>query len=690
MRACFSCFIVLFTTITFNTGISFAWDPWTLSPVINFYTTQPETKISTGHGSEQFVGQDRNKLPHLNNLSREQLKAIKVFGNNPDNIVKAFIPGTSYTAPNEDIEPDVIEKVMIGVMKAETNIVLLTGDSGVGKKAVANNIATRFAKNKVPPSLQGYRVLVTDSTRLIGGAINRGEFEDRVNKLIEIAGNKKTILLIPGFTSLRGKGAHAGDSSDFFSMIEPALGGKNLKILGFATQDALVNAFSGAPDVLDYIDEIHLAEPQGKPLIKKLKSWILYHYSTQGISSKIIEYAVKISNQLDAVGSQPKKSQLLLGDAISKLAYLGQAPESISLSDINDAAVKRYKADPNFFDPEIRKKQNKQLREQLPQIILGQGEALDAIINEHANIAANVHDPNYVRMGALLVGDSGVGKTETVKTIAKILNLPYKRIMMSKYATSEGGDIEILKQDIHKALSVNAQTLLFFDEVEKAPLFIQNGLLDLFDEGRFTVQYETDQTARHKKSVTVNVRNATVFLATNAGQNFLKQQNITNQIGFINTDSPSDINIEQLKQAMINDNLAKALIDRLRLIVPYKFLEKSVFLNVVLFHLSKTIDEFESSNPGVQIHFSAADRQLFVDTLAPKYYVKTGSNRVLFQFLNNEFLPPLRDAILNTNSGANSYKISFDSDSNKLKVTPQTVKPKNENTICGKSLDLGF
>ena len=167
-----------------------------------------------------------------------------------------------------------------------------------------------------------------------------------------------------------------------------------------------------------------------------------------------------------------------------------------------------------------------------------------------------------------------------------------------------------MKNQIATYVRRNPFTVLFFDEIEKAHLSVQQALLGILDAG--TMTYEA-VNGSHKVVKTLRLKNTSVFMATNAGQNYIT-----------NLGSPELFNDSDFREAMTNDGLDEFMIDRMERVVPFFYITKKEFGEVLKSHLRRSLTEaLKNSRVGIKI--TNSDKMAM--DLADKYFKPQMSNR---------------------------------------------------------------
>ena len=240
-------------------------------------------------------------------------------------IIEEFAVDFNKRVRNNDIDPVIgrdeeIDRIIQILCRRIKNNSLLIGEAGVGKTAIIEELSRRIEENKVPESLQNKRILSVSMASLVAGTKYRGEFEDRINKMLkEVEEDNSLILFIDEIHTIVGAGGAEGaiDASNIF---KPALARGKIKIIG-ATTTSEYNEFIALDKALDRrFQKIEIKEPnkeKTKDILMKIKTiYESYHNTT--ISEEIIDYIIELSNKYIYDRNQPDKQIDILDEVCAK------------------------------------------------------------------------------------------------------------------------------------------------------------------------------------------------------------------------------------------------------------------------------------------------------------------------------------------------------------------------------------
>lgn len=459
---------------------------------------------------------------------------------------------------------------MIRVLGKKTkNNPLLVGEPGVGKSALAEALAQRIASGNVPPELRGAQVFALDLAQLIAGTKFRGEFEERIKNVIEEAQSRgNVILFIDEMHTLIGAGGSEG-SLDAANLLKPALARGQVRVIGATTYKEYRKYVERDAALTRRFQKIDVDEPSAEQTLQILdglrERYENFHHVT--IADDALLSAVELSARYVTDRYMPDKAIDLIDEAAS-MARQESVTGAIMLPPAHEdertaASLPQMaeNAEPQMPEIVIRSKEiarvvsqwtgiplehvgaDEQMRllhleEKLGQRVIGQSEAISTIARAIRRSRAGLSDPTRPIGVFMMLGPSGVGKTELCKALSEALfssEDALVRIDMSEYSeeytasrligSAPGyvgyGDGGLLTDAVLK----RPYSVVLFDEIEKAHPKIFNLLLQLLDDGVLT-----DSVGRK-----VNFKNTVIVMTSNTGVSF----DMDKRLGFSNGDRAS-------------------------------------------------------------------------------------------------------------------------------------------------------
>ena len=435
-----------------------------------------------------------------------------------------------------------IDEISQVLAKRNKSNILMVGDPGVGKTAIAEGLALKIVNKQVPAYLLDYTVYNLDIGSMLAGSKYRGEFEEKLKDTIKALITKgKCILFIDEAHQMKGAGAgSSGSSVDFANMIKPALGKGQLKVIASTTWDEYTQSFEKDRALMRRFYRLTVDEPTpavAKDIIKGLRG----HFETfHGgvIDDTAIEAAVDLSVRYQTDKRLPDKAIDLIDTACAKLK-IRETDWTCFRSHIVDTIAKFTKIPAEQIGAEsVKNLEN--LEENVKARLYGQDSVIDTLLEKIYVSRAGLKSINKPVGSFLFLGPTGTGKTELAKLLAENLGMKLLRYDMSEYQEKhtvakligappgyvgyEDGQLGggLLISDLEKS----PNSIVLFDEIEKAHPDVSNLLLSLMDEGVVT-------SSNGKKA---DARNAIIILTSNLGAADSERKNI----GFGDTDKTGE------------------------------------------------------------------------------------------------------------------------------------------------------
>ncbi len=511
---------------------------------------------------------------------------------------------------------------------------ILVGEPGVGKTAIAQGLAQLIAAGDVPTSLKKAELYCLDMGGLIAGTKFRGEFEERLKKLLgEIKQKEKAILFIDEIHTIIGAGSTQGGSMDASNLLKPALANGELSCIGSTTYKEFKNHFSKDQALLRRFQKVDILAPSlsdSVAILEGLKSKY-EDFHKVSYSKPVIKAAVELSAKHLHDRQLPDKAIDVIDEAG---AYLNQKSstkksKNVQLKDIEHIISTMTQLPPKTVSSSENEKL-KSLEEDLKQTIFGQDTAIEQLVLNIKMARLGIGKEDKPIGSFLFAGPTGVGKTELTKQLAKNLGVKFLRFDMSEYMEKhsvsrlvgappgyvgfdEGG---LLTDTVTK----HPYSVLLFDEIEKAHPDLINILLQVMDNGQLT---DSNGKVAH-------FENCIIVMTSNAGAQAAARGVMG--IGQVQT---STLSIKAIKK-----HFKPEFINRLDAIVEFKALEKPQLLNVI----NKFVGNLKSQllKKKINLHLDTnVTEWLFNKGYKPEY-----GARPFERIINEEIKKPLVDEIL--------------------------------------------
>jgi len=496
---------------------------------------------TNSHASYFFIkyGLERSQLVDFYNQNYVESKQRRIPANaRADEILREYCENLNVAAKDGKIDPVVgrefeLEEIAQVLAKRNKCNVLMVGDAGVGKTAIAEGLARNITEGRVPEYLRDYVVYNLDIGSLLAGSKYRGEFEEKFKDVIgALQAKGKCVLFIDEAHQMRGAGSGSNSSVDFANMIKPALSKGNIKVVASTTWEEYTQSFEKDRALMRRFVRMTIEEPTpavAKEILRGLREYFeQFHSGT--ISDEAIDAAVDLSVRYQPDKRLPDKAIDLIDTAAARLK-INAVAWTVRKSHIVDIISKFTKIPAEQIGSESTKGLVN-LEDTIKGRLYGQDQVVETVLEKIYVARAGLKPLNKPIGNFLFLGPTGTGKTELAKLLAEGMGMKMLRYDMSEYQEKHalakligappgyvgyddsnlGGGLLI--SDIEK----NPNCVILLDEVEKAHPDIMNILLQLMDEGTIT-------SSNGKKA---DARNAVVILTSNLGAS----DNERNNIGF--------------------------------------------------------------------------------------------------------------------------------------------------------------
>jgi ATP-dependent Clp protease ATP-binding subunit ClpC len=523
----------------------------------------------------------RNVSTNTNTLvvSRKEVKCSKILLDYGIDLTKKAQNGE--TDPLIGREKEIDRMVQILGRKNKNNPILI-GDPGVGKTSLVEGLSLRISKGDVPEHLRDKVVISLSMGAMLAGAKYRGEFEERIKKVLdECTKNKDILLFIDELHSIIGAGSTGDNGMDAANIMKPYLSDGRIQIIGATTIDEYRKIIETDKALSRRFQTVMVVEPTPDEALSILNGLKETYEQFHGIkiSDEAIEAAVKLSvryitdrflpdkalDVLDEAASMIKinKNEVVTNDhelelvnryndifkhkeqSINELDLeqaLRHRKEMVSickeLGEMNNNQNEKYLVEDDICNvisswtgiPIARMNEDEktkllQMESIMHESIVGQEEAIRAIATAIRRNKSGLRDPKKPIASFMFLGSTGVGKTETVKALAKVHYGSEDNIIrldmseyMEKHAVSKliGAPPGYVGHDdggqLTNAVRTKPYSIVLFDEIEKAHPDVFNMLLQILDDGRLT----------DSKGRVIDFKNTIIIMTSNLGASLQK------------------------------------------------------------------------------------------------------------------------------------------------------------------------
>lgn len=536
-----------------------------------------------------------------------------------------------------------VEKVSIILARRKKNNPILIGEPGVGKTAIAEFLAQKIVNKEVPRPLMNKKLISIDMASLVAGTKYRGQFEERMKALItELTNTDNIILFIDEIHTLNGAGGSSG-SLDASNMLKPALSRGEVQVIGATTLDEYKQHFEKDAALARRFQIVKVDAPSTDETIEILGNikdrYEEHHnvsYTDDAIRACVLltdRYVAdrhlpdKAIDALDETGSRIQITDIKVPDDIKEIEenlikVKEEKVEVIKKQKFEEAAEirdrekhlekdlaeakkeweKDLKANKKIVTEdavaevvslmtgipvskvgEDESKKLSSLSDSLKGKVIGQDEAVIAVTKSIKRNRIGLKDPNKPIFTGIFLGNSGVGKTQLAKELAKSLyngKDSLIRIDMSEYGEKfnvsrlvgsppgyvgheDGGELT-------EAVRRNPYSVVLFDEIEKAHPDVFNLLLQVLDDGRLT-----DSNGR-----TIDFKNTIILMTSNVGIKTLKD--FGTGVGFGSSSvSTKDADKKKVLEKALKKKFAPEFLNRIDDIVFFNTLSKENIRDII-------------------------------------------------------------------------------------------------------------
>jgi ATP-dependent Clp protease ATP-binding subunit ClpA len=609
-----------------------------IEPTDVFLAIMSEKK-SYAHYYIQQAEIDKEKFAeYLNSEITEEVEEENPRDGQSERALKAFTTNLNEDVKKNKIDPvigriDELENIALSLGRRSKSNVILVGDPGVGKTAIAEGLAHNIVNGAVPEFLKEYTVYNLDISAMLAGSKYRGDFEERFKLVLKALSKKgKTVLFIDEAHMISGAGAGGQSSSnDLANMMKPALSKGNIKVIASTTWEEYRKYFEKDRALMRRFQRVTIDEPTPEMAIQILKGIKKYYeqYHKVKITDDAIKSAVKLSVKYQADKKLPDKAIDLIDCACSRFNLKLDQERIINEASIQFELSKMVNM-PNEQIAEQESNNLASLEANLQQEVYGQDNAITEIVDKILVSQAGLKPDNKPVGSFVFMGPTGTGKTETAKALAKHLGVKLLRFDMSEYQEKHsvakliGSPPGYVGFEENAGLLItqiqeNPNCVLLLDEVEKSHPDVSTILLQMMDNGFVT-------GSNGKKA---DCRNLILILTTNAGA----QESEKNRIGF--STQERDYEDKELKKFF-----APEFRNRLDAIVTFSKLTNETMIKVV----GKFMLEVKNQVKEKGIKIKVTDEA--IDTLIKQGFDKKMGARPLQRVIDKEIKRPMAKLML--------------------------------------------
>lgn len=451
-----------------------------------------------------------------------------------------------------------LEQLFLTLCKKEKNNVLLIGKAGVGKTAIVEKLAVQINQKKVPKVLQNKVIYELNLSSIVAGTKYRGEFEEKFKRIIDkVIQAKEAILFIDEIHNLIGAGGAEG-AIDASNILKPYLARRDLTIIGATTIEEYYKYFEKDQAMNRRFTVIKLnanTKEETYSILAGLKQqYEDYHHIK--VSKNNIKDIIQLCDQYLIQKVFPDKALDVLDLSCVRANY----ENSSTLKTKHIQKVIEEMTGMNLTQDISYQDFSTKLQEK----IIGQKEAIDTLSLSLQSLSSYPHQ-NKPQGIYLLVGSSGVGKTQTVKEVAKLLNRHFIKLDMSEYSDASsvskiiGSSPGYIGYDdrlsiLHDVI-LHPNSVLLLDEIEKAHPQVLHLFLQVFDEGII-------KDSHHR---TILFKDTLIFMTSNRGISY-------QEVGFKK---------QYFSKESLKESFSPEFLNRIDELIPYQLLDETALETIL-------------------------------------------------------------------------------------------------------------
>jgi len=566
-----------------------------------------------------------------------------------------------------------IERLIEILCRRTKNSPVLIGEAGVGKTAIVEGLAQRIVDKKVPTFLESKRILSLDLSAVVAGTKFRGQFEERLKKIItELRDGEDQIVFIDEIHTLVGAGSAEG-TLDAANILKPALSRGEIQVIGATTPNEYRKTIEKDRALERRFQAVKVAPPSEEEaiqiisgIIERYEAFHQIRYSKESIESAVFQSSRYITDRflpdkaidvLDEAGARAKLrfdsenvGEPTWKEAVENWKRVASEDQVVNLEletledsffavevgklDV-DEVISRWTGIPVTSIKEEEATKLLAIESELHKRIVSQRPAISALARAIRRSRAGLKNPNRPVGSFLFLGPTGVGKTEVARTLAEFLFGSERSLIrfdmsefMEKHAAAkfigsppgyvgheEGGQLT-------EKLRRSPYAVVLFDEVEKAHPDLCNVLLQVFEDGVLT----------DAQGQTVDCKNAIFIMTSNIGARAIQKRG---NLGFQSGSDASREKLEEQVMSQVRTTFAPEFINRLDEIIIFDELTDVDLALVVDLQVARLNTIVESK--GLSIALTDEARNWLIEkTCSDRAYGARPLKRALQKYVEDE------------------------------------------------------
>ena len=508
-----------------------------LVPVDLYLSITQETNTWSAYFFIKY-GLDKSKIVEFHNKQTSSSSTPKMNIAAAEKVLEEYTTNLNHIAEAGEIDACIgreteLDEIAQILARRNKNNVLMVGDPGVGKTAIIEGLALKLTQGEVPDIIKDWNIYNLDIGTLLAGSKYRGEFEEKIRETIDaLSSIGNCILFIDEAHQMRGAGAGSSSDVDFANMLKPALSRGKIKVIASTTWEEYTGSFEKDRALMRRFHRLTVDEPTpsvAKEILRGIRSYF-ENFHDANITDEAIEAAVDMSIRYQSDKKLPDKAIDLIDSACARQRVKNLTDFDVTKKMIMNELSKATNIPINQLDDSEETPTD--IESNIKDKLFGQDKAVDDVLEKVYVAKAGLKAIDKPMGVFLFTGPTGTGKTELCKLLSENLGMKLLRYDMSEYQEKHtvakligappgyvgyednnlGGGLLISE------ITKNPNSIVLFDEIEKAHPDVSNVLLQLMDEGFIT-------GSNGKKA---DARNSLIVLTSNLGASDMEK----NTIGF--------------------------------------------------------------------------------------------------------------------------------------------------------------
>lgn len=332
-----------------------------------------------------------------------------------------------------------VQRVIEILCRRRKNNALLVGEPGVGKTAIAEGLAFCIIQGQVPELLKNTVIYALDLGYLVAGTKYRGDFEERIKKmLIELKIRKNIILFIDEIHSIIGAGSSTAGALDASNLLKPAFARGEIRCIGSTTFKEYYNHFEKDLSLVRRFQKIIVDEPNQEMTIKILQGIREYYEKHHNVkySDDALRAAVTLSERYITERQLPDKAIDLIDESGARKALKNLNSDSKKITVTEQDILEIVSAItniPNIHGGSNKKSEFSKIENKLKKFIFGQDEAIEILCSSLKLSKTGLRKTTKPIGSYLFLGENGIGKREVAKQLAKASSMKFFEFDMEEY-----------------------------------------------------------------------------------------------------------------------------------------------------------------------------------------------------------------------------------------------------------------